>query len=73
MQVADEGGVRARADAQVHRRCMATEMRDAGAQQRVGQQAHAANFDQDGGVAEENDTVSRDAFTTGRGRLIGHG
>ena len=24
-------------------------------------------------MAEENDTVSRDAFTTGRGRLIGHG
>jgi hypothetical protein len=48
-------------------------MRDAGAQQRVGQQAHAANFDQDGGVAEENNTVSRRAFRTGHGRVIGHG
>ena len=73
MQVADEGGVGSGADAQVHGCGLSTQVRDAGAQQRVGEQAHPAHFDQDGGVAEENNTVSRRAFGTGHGRFIGHG
>ncbi len=33
------------------------QVRDAVAQERVGEQAHAVELDQDGGVAEEDDTV----------------
>jgi len=73
VQVADEGDVGTGADAEVHRCCLAAQMRDARAKQRVGEHAHSAHFDQDGGVAEENNTVSRRALGTGHGRVIGHG
>ena len=52
---------------------LAAQVRDAAAQQRVGEQAHAVEFDQDGGVAEENDTVCGRARATGSDRAIDHG
>ena len=47
-------------------------MGDAAAQQRVGEQTHAIQFDQDGRVAEENDTVCGLPAATVRDRAIDH-
>ena len=51
---------------------LAAQVRDAGAQQRVGEQAHAVQFDQRGGVAHENDTVRGRRRARSRSRYIGH-
>src|ERR1700723_339737 len=47
-------------------------MGDAIAQQRIGEQTHAIQFDQDRCVAEEHDTVCGLVSTTGSDRTIDH-
>ncbi len=48
-------------------------MHHAPAQQRVGEQTHPVQFDQDRGVAQENDTVCGGTCVTGNNRAIDHG
>jgi hypothetical protein len=47
-------------------------MRDAATQQRIGEKTDTVQLDQNGGVAQENDTVCGRACVTGNNRAIGH-
>ena len=72
MQMRDQHRIEAGVTAGIDGRNLTAQVRDAIAQQRVGEQAYTVQLDQDGGVPEENDTVRRGACATGESRAIGH-
>ena len=71
MQVRDQHRIEARVNGRIDGRNLTAQMRNAIAQQRVGEQAYPVQLDQDGGMTQENDTVRR-VGPTGESRAIGH-
>ena len=71
MQVRDEDGVEA--PWRGRRRAVATEMRDSGAKYRVGEDAHATELDEHGGVADVRDASRRyESAIVGAERTTSH-
>ena len=72
VKMRDQHRVDARGNGRVEERGLATQVGNATAKQRVGEQAHALQLDQDGGMTQENDTVPGRARAMGRNRAMDH-
>ncbi len=73
VHVRDQRRVHAARQVRRDRRDLPAQVRNATAQQRIGEQPHTAELEQEGRVTKEDDTVLGCAGTLDRDSVIGHG